>query len=91
MYRVRVRKTADGLGLVLSDRAVARLCLEEGDEIVIAEIVRHSAIDGVEDAAETGGAAPVSGPPARPAAETAPGPRAGASERDLAAFRRLGR
>lgn len=47
MYRVKVRVVGDGLGLVISDRDVARLCLGEGDEIVIAEVIRNPAVGTV--------------------------------------------
>lgn len=43
MYRIKLRRTADGLGLVLSARDVARLCLAEGDELVVAEVIRTPA------------------------------------------------
>ncbi|GMG83193.1 hypothetical protein LNKW23_24060 [Paralimibaculum aggregatum] len=45
MYRVKLRAIGDGLGLLISDRDVARLCLGDGDELVIAEVVRRPAVD----------------------------------------------
>ncbi len=101
MYRVRLRRTADGLGLVLSDRAVARLCLEEGDELVITEIVRNSAVDAAVDPDVTELSDELSieptpirqARPLRPVREPFEADRADdtaeTAARDLAAFRRL--
>lgn len=86
MYRLRLRMTPDGLGFVIGDRDVARLCLAEGDELVVAEIVRNPAV------------APVEPRPAEPSAAVALAPvaptlgdRPEQTARDKSAFRTLGR
>lgn len=99
MYRLTLRMTRDGLGFYVSERDVARLCLGEGDQLVVAEVVRVPA-GGVAalPLAEHGDASPAE--PARPpeAVPRSASPSASAptleerpeqTERDRTAFRRL--
>ncbi|MEL6217823.1 MAG: hypothetical protein AAFR79_05070 [Pseudomonadota bacterium] len=84
MYRVKLERTADGGGLVLSARDAARLCLTEGDELVVAEVIHRPAYlpEGAEDPprAQRHRPAPASdpapplelGPPLEPPPQVAP-------------------
>lgn len=88
MYRVKLKMTDQGLGLLIADRDVARLCLGEGDELVIAEVVRHPAgsPETAEPDPEPAPRRPGRGNPAPTLSE-----RPEQTERDKSAFRNLAR
>ncbi len=88
MYRVKLKMIDGGLGLLIADRDVARLCLGEGDELVIAEVVRHPAggCEAEGEAPEPAPRRPGRGNPAPTLSE-----RPEQTERDKSAFRNLAR
>lgn len=104
MYRIKLHRSPDGTGLVLSERDVARFCLAEGDELVVSEVVHNPAFQPeTEEPAPVETATPPDAPAARealpepPEAPSPAAPRAEDSlsaektEFDKSAFRRLAR
>lgn len=106
MYRIKLRRTADGLGLVLNERDVARLCLAEGDELVVSEVLRTPAYqpeptvlpESTPAGSEEDRGAETPAPPTEtqatpppPAPKPDPAARPDQTEIDKSAFRRLAR
>jgi hypothetical protein len=87
MYRIKVRLSEDGVTVILHPRDVMRLCLGDGDELVVQEVVRHPAHETGEPAAEPAPAAPAVARGNAPLALSRPS--AEGLERDKSAFRKL--